>query len=104
ATEEPAQAALLADGVEAVAATGEQLVDVGLVADIPDELVFGGGEHGVEGDGELDGSEAGAQVPAGAGDRGDELGAQLVGQRRELSRGERLEIIRTGDPVEHRRR
>jgi hypothetical protein len=41
AQHEAVQAAGLADGVEAVAAAGEDLVDVGLVADVEEELVLG---------------------------------------------------------------
>ena len=79
AGEEPGDAALLADRGEAVAAAGEQLVDVGLVADVPDELVARRVEDVVQGDGELDRAEAGAEVAAVLGDDADQL---LRGSRR----------------------
>ena len=52
------EAALLLDGVELVAAAGEHLVRIGLVADVPDEAVARRVEDVVQRDGELDRAEA----------------------------------------------
>ena len=58
------EAALLLDGVQLVAAAGEHLVRIGLVADVPHEAVARRVEHVVQRDGELDGAEAGGEMPA----------------------------------------
>ncbi len=76
---ETGQPAALADGADAVAAAGEDLVRIGLVADVPDQLVARGVEDVVQRDGQLDHAEAGAEMAAGLGDRVDGLMAQLVG-------------------------
>jgi hypothetical protein len=68
AREEAGQAALLADGGESVAPTRQQLVDVGLVADIPDDPVPRRREDGVESDRQLDRPERRAEVTAIAAD------------------------------------
>ena len=78
------QPAGLAQGGEAVAAAGEDLVDVGLVAGVPQEDVVGRVEHPVEGEGELDHAQVGAQVAAGDRHRLDDELADLAGQLLEL--------------------
>ena len=60
------QAPRLAEVDEVVAAAGDDLVDVGLVAGVPQHDVAGRVEHPVDGEGELDGAEVGAEVAAGA--------------------------------------
>ena len=81
---EAGEAVLLAQGADAVAAAGQDLVRIGLVADVPDQAVVRGVEDGVEGDGQLDDAEAGAEMAAGHRDGVDHLGAQLVGQLAQL--------------------
>ena len=66
---EAAETAGLADGGEAIAAAGEELVRVGLVADVPDDLVLGRVVDVVEGDGQLDDAEVGGEMAADLGDR-----------------------------------
>ena len=46
---------------DAVAAAGDDLVRIALVADVPDQLVVGRVEHIMDGDGQLDDAEARAQ-------------------------------------------
>ena len=75
---EAGQAAALAQGADAVAAAGQDLVRIGLVADVPDQPVARGVEDLVQGDGQLDDAEAGAQMAAGHRHRVDGLLAQLV--------------------------
>jgi hypothetical protein len=65
AQHEAVETTALADGVKARLATGEQFVDVGLVRDVEDKLVFWRGENVVHGEGELDDAEVGAEVAAG---------------------------------------
>src|SRR3546814_986592 len=77
-------AVLVLDGVDRVAAAGEDLVRVGLVADVPDDAVVGGVVHRVQGDGQFDHAEAGAEMTARLADRFDQVGAQFVGDGGQL--------------------
>ena len=61
---EAGQSAALAQGADAVAAAGQDLVRIGLVADVPDQPVARGVEHVVQGNGQLDDAEAGAEMAA----------------------------------------
>ena len=78
AEHEAVEAARLADGVEAVAASGEQLVDVGLMADVENEAVGRRVENGVERDGQLDHAEIRPEMAAGLGQDGDEFVANFL--------------------------
>ena len=99
---EAGEAVFLAQGADAVAAAGEDLVGVALVADVPDHLVGGGVEDGVQRDGELDDAERGAEMAAGDGDGVHRFGAQLVGELAELLGGEIPQVGGDIDPVEKR--
>src|SRR6516162_777534 len=81
---EAGKPAALAQRADARAPAGEDLVRVGLGADIPDQAVGRGVEHVVQRHGELDDTEAGTEMSAGGGDRVDGLGAQLVGELAQL--------------------
>ena len=77
-------AAQAAQRVEVLEAPGEQLVRVGLVADVPDDLVARRVEHAVERERQLDHAEVGRQV-AGAARHGlDDDVAHLGGELVEL--------------------
>jgi hypothetical protein len=78
------QAAALAQGADAVAAAGQDLVRIGLMADVPDQDVLRGFIDVVQGDRQLDHPQARAQVAAGDRNRVDRLGPQLVGQLPQL--------------------
>ena len=80
AEHEAVKAAGLTDGVEAIFAAGEQLVDVALMADIEDEAVARGIEDVVHGEGQLDHAKVRPDVTAGLRDAGDEALADLFGQ------------------------
>jgi hypothetical protein len=73
---EAVQAVGGADGVETVLSAGQELVDVDLMADVPDEFVLGRGEGPVQGDGQLDHAEVGSEVAAVFGKLGDQLMAE----------------------------
>ena len=92
AEHEAVEAAGLADGVEAVAASGEQLVDVGLVADVEDEVVGRRVEDGVERDGQLDHAEVRPEMAARLGQHGDEFLADFLGQRGKLLQRELFDV------------
>ena len=94
------EALVLADRRELVAAAGEDLVRVGLVADVPEELVARGVEQRVQRDRELAGAEVGAEVAADLTDRVDDVLADLLGDLLQLLVAEPVEVLRAVDAVE----
>ena len=94
------EAAVLADRVELVAAAGEDLVRVGLVADVPEDLVARRVEQRVERHGDLAGAEVGAEVAADLADRVDDQLADLLRDLLELVVVEALQVGRAVDLVE----
>ncbi len=97
-------AVLLAQAGHAFAATGEDLVRVGLVADVPDQTIVGRVEDVVQGDGQLDDAQAGTEMPAGLANRVEQLLAQFVGQCFELGFAQTAQAGRSVSTVEQRRR
>ena len=97
---EARQAAALAQGADALAPAGEDLVRIGLVADVPDDDVARRVEHVVQRHGQLDHAQARAQVAAGGRHHVDGLGPQLVGELAQLRRGEFARVGRRTDGVE----
>ena len=97
---ERGQALVLADRRQPLAAPGEDLVRVGLVADVPEDLVAGRVEHAVQGDGELAGAEVGAEVAADLADRVDDVAAHLL---RDLLQLALVEPVQVGGAVDRRR-
>ena len=91
---EARQAAALAQGADAVAPAGEDLVRIGLVADVPDQPVARGVEDPVQGDGQLDHAEPGAQMAAGHRDGVDGLLPQLVGELAQVLLGQAAQVLR----------
>ena len=73
---------------------------VGLVADVPEDLVRRRVEQAVQGDGQLAGAEVGAEVAADLADRVDDELAHLLRHLLELLVGEPLQIGRGVDRVE----
>ena len=74
---EAGKAAALAQRADAVAAAGENLVRIGLVADVPDQPVGRRVENVVQRDRQLDDAEAGAEMAAGDGDSVDGLAGAI---------------------------
>ena len=101
---EARQPAGLAERPDPVAPAGEDLVRIGLVADVPDQPVVRRVEDVVERHRQLDHAEPGAEMAAGDRDRGDRLLAELVGHLSELQFVELPEVGRQADGVEERRR
>ncbi len=62
---ETGQAAELAQGGHGLAATREDLVRIGLVADVPDQRVVGKVQYAMQGEGQLDRAKVGGEVAAG---------------------------------------
>ena len=99
-TGEPAE---LADARHAVFAAGQDLMDVDLMADIPDDFVFRGIEQAVEGDGEFDHAQIGGEMAAAADTvHGvDEEVADFIGELFELLVREPAEVSGAVNTIEN---
>ena len=73
---------------------------IGLVADVPEDLVARGFEQGVQRDRDLARAEVGAEVAADLADRVDQQLAHLLGDLLQLLLGEAVEVLRAVDAVE----
>jgi hypothetical protein len=82
----------MAQGVEATGATGEQLVNVCLVPDIPDETVAGRIEDPVQGDRQFHDPQIGGKVATGPRDFLEDENPDLLAQVVELVGGEVLKV------------
>src|SRR5204862_7658983 len=100
---EAGEAAAGAQRTDAVAPSGQDLVRIGLVADIPDQAIAGCIEGVMDGGGQFDHAEAGAEMAARDGDRVDRLLTQLVGDLAHLLDLELAEVVGRSDRVEKRR-
>ena len=87
-------AVALAQRADAVAASGQDLVRIGLVADVPNQPVSRRIENVMQRDSELDHAEAGAEMAAGRRDGVDGLNAQFVSDLPQLSGLKVSEIVR----------
>ena len=97
ALRERRDAVLLLDGMDLVAAAGEDLVRIALVADVPDDAVVGRVVEVMQGDGEFDHAEAGAEMAAALADRFDQVGAQFLGDRGQFVFVELAQVGGNGD-------
>ena len=91
------EAAVLADRAQPIAPAGEDLVRVGLVADVPEDLVARGVQQRVQRHRQLAGAEVGAEVPADLADRVDDVLAHLLRELGELLLGELVQVLGTVD-------
>src|SRR5262249_50251290 len=82
---EAGKPAALPQRPDAVATAGQDLMWIGLMADVPDQPVLRGIEHGVEGDRQLDYPQPGAEMAPGDRHRVHGFLAQFVGQLAELA-------------------
>ena len=78
----------LPNGRHLLATPGQDLVGVGLVADVPHQAVIRRIQDVMQGHGQLDHAQAGAEVSAGTADAVQQIGTQLVGQLAQLGRVE----------------
>ncbi len=97
---EAGQAAALAQGADAVAPAGQDLVRIALVADVPDQDVVRRVEDVVQGRRQLDHAEAGAKVAAGYRYGRDQLLAQLVGELAQVVLLQLAQVGRNRDLIE----
>jgi len=100
---EAGQSAAGAQGADAVAAAGQDLVRIGLMANVPDQAVARGVEHVVQGRRQFDDTEAGAEMSAGDRDGVDGFLTQLIGDLPDLLHLEPAQIVGCVDGVEKRR-
>ena len=84
---EAGQAAPLAQSANAVAPPGQDFVRIGLVPDVPDDAVARRIENLMQGQGEFDDAEPGAQMPASNRNGADRFGAQLIGESTKIALG-----------------
>ena len=101
-TREAGQAAALADGAHAVASPREDLVRIGLMADVPDQPVAGRVEGVVQRNGELDHAESGAEMAAGDGNGIDRFLTQLIRELPQLADLEPTQFFWTSNAIEQR--
>ncbi len=97
---EAADSAGAANGAKTPFAPGQQLVDVGLVADIPNEFVPGRGEHVVQRQRQLHHSEVRPQVAAVFGQHRDQFMPDFLGQLLELFQRQFFDVDRVVNHVE----
>ena len=100
-TGETAEAAIGADGGEAVSASSDDLVGIGLVTDIPDKFVVGGVEDVVQCEGEFNGAKTGGQVAGMAGKGVYDVVAQLDTQLGKVVDGEPTKVVDGVDAVKY---
>ena len=91
---EAGQATALAQGADALAPAGQNLVRIGLVADVPDQPVARRLEHAVQGNRKLHHAEPGAEMAAGHRDGVDRLLPQLVDELAQVLLGKVAQIRR----------
>ena len=94
------EALVLADRRKLVAAAGEDLVRIGLMADVPEHLVARRVQQRVQRDRQLARAEVRAEVPADLADRVDDVLAKLPRDLVELVVAERMKVLRAVDPVQ----
>ena len=100
---EAGEATALAQRADAVAPPGQNLVRIGLMADVPDDAVARRVEQIVQRDRQLDDAEAGAEVAARDRHRVDRFLTQLIGKLAKLTLIELAQVCRDFDLIEQRR-
>ena len=91
------QAPELAQARHAIAAAGEDLVRIGLMAHVPHQPVVRGIEDVMQGDRQFHRAQVGAEVAPGARNAVQDKGAQLLGQRRQLGACQLAQVGRVVD-------
>ena len=95
------QAVLLAQRVEVVGATRQHLVHIGLMSGVEDDRIVRRIEHPVQGKGQLDHTEIGAEMPAGCSDLVNQEFADFPRQIAQLRLCQVLQICGTADLFKH---
>ncbi len=97
---ETGQSAAGAQRANAIAASGQDLVRIGLVTDVPDQAIARGVENIMQGRGQFDDAEAGAEMSARYRDGIDGLLTQFIGDLPNLFHIEPAQIVGGVDCVE----
>src|SRR5580704_13043161 len=97
---EAIQAAWRADGVELFAASGKQFMDIRLVADVENKMVFRRVKNVVHGERQLDYPEVRSEVSAGLREDRNQLLADFLRQGFQLRDGEFFDIEWGMDAIE----
>ncbi len=97
---ERGQAVFLADGAELLAASGQDLVRVGLVTHVPDQAVFGRVEDVVQGEGQFHHAKARAEMAPGLAYRPQQEGAQFARKRHQLVTAQRAQLLGRIDTIQ----
>jgi len=100
---EAGQTAAAAQRPDTITTAGDDLVRIGLMADIPDQSVAWRVEHVVDGRCQFDNAKASAQMSAGYGNRGNGFLSQLIRELAQLLRLELAQLFGSIDSVEKRR-
>src|SRR5579864_7204967 len=100
AQHEAIQAARRADGVELFAASGKEFVDVGLVADVEDKMVFWRVKNVVHGKRQFDHPEVRSKVSASLGEDRNQLLTDFFRQGFQLRDSELFDIEWGMDAIE----
>ena len=74
---------------------------IGLVADVPDQLVAGGVEHGVDRNRQFDHAESGTQMAAGCGYFCNGVAPEFVSQANQVCIFKPADLVRAGDAVQY---
>ena len=99
---ESVEPARLANGADFVPPPGQNLMRIGLMADIPNKTVVGRIENVMQGDGQLDHAETGAKMAAGFRNRVNRLRAQLAAKQFNLFGRQLFEILRRVHTIQQR--
>src|ERR1700688_5018381 len=97
---EARKAATLTQRTHAPAPAGQDLVRVGLVADIPDDLVLRRIKDALQCDREFNDAETGAEMAAGDRNRVNKLHPQFIGRLPKLSAIKASQIAWERNPIE----
>src|SRR2546423_6100599 len=92
-----------AQGTDAVAPSGQNLMRIGLMTDVPYDAVAWRIEQVVQRDGQLDHAEASAEMAAGDRYRVDRLLTQFVGDMPQLALVQAAQVVRITALVAHGR-
>ncbi len=88
----PDRPSALAQRLHAVAPSGQDLVRIGLMADIPDDAVLRRVEDIMQGDGQFDHAEAGAEMAAGDGYGVNGGAADVLGHGAQIALGQSAQV------------
>ncbi len=92
---EARETAALPERANTLAPPGQDLMRIGLMADVPDQSIARRVEDIVQGDREFDDAESGPEMAAGDRYRGDRLGAQFVRERAQVAGRQLADVIRS---------